>query len=241
MAVSALAVLIEPLPAAGRPPGMSAPRSEIFLRPLGSPLPLGLAGLAVASLVVSGLDLGWVAATSGHDVGLMLLVAGVPLQLIGCAFALPARDAAAATSMGVLSISWMAMGLTRLLSPPGSVSHPLGLVLLATGGILACSAAGQAAGKPLAGLTLGCAAARLILSGLHELTGSGGLQTASGIVGLAVVATAGYMVVALGLEAAQDRAVLPVGRRGRAQRRPADRDGGPADGALREPGVRPQL
>jgi succinate-acetate transporter protein len=214
---------------------MSGARPEIVLRPIGSPLPLGLSGLAVASLVVSGLDLGWVSVSTGHQIGLMLLIAGVPLQLIGLAFALPARDSAAATAMGLLSIAWMGMGLTRLLSPPGSVSHPLGLVLLATGALLACSAAGQATGKPLAGLVFALAAARLILSGLHELTGSGGLQTVSGIVGLAVVATAGYMVVALQLEDAQDQAVLPVGRRGRALRDTA------ADGAVREPGVRAQL
>ena len=137
---------------------MDGARPEIFLRPLGSPLPVGLAGLAVASLVVSGLDLGWVNAADGHEVGLMLLIAGVPLQLVGCVFALPARDAAAATSMGLLSISWMGMGATRLLSPAGSVSHVLGLALLATGGLLAASALGQGAGKPLAGLTLGLAA-----------------------------------------------------------------------------------
>lgn len=219
---------------------MSEARSEIFLRPMGSPLPVALAGLAVASLVVSGLDLGWLAKTSGHDVGLLLLVGGVPLQLLGCAFALPARDAAAATSMGLLSISWMAMGLTRLLSPPGSVSHVLGLLLLATGGLLLCSATAQATGKPLAGLTLGLAGARIILSALHELTASSGLQTVSGIVGLAVVATAGYMVVALQLEESEDHAVIPVGRRGRALRTVTEQADG-ADGAVREPGVRPQL
>jgi uncharacterized protein len=216
---------------------MSAPRSEIFLRPLGSPLPIGLSGLTVASLVVSGLDLGWVAVTAGHQVGLMLLIAGVPLQLIGLMFALPARDAAAAASMGLLSISWLGMGLTRLLSPPGSVSDSLGLVLLAAGALLACSAAGQSRGKPLVGLALGLAAVRLLLSGLHEVTGSGGLQSVSGIVGLAVVATAGYMVVALELEDSQDQAVLPVGRRGHAARGVAEK----FDGASREAGVRPQL
>jgi succinate-acetate transporter protein len=219
---------------------MSEARSEIFLRPLGSPLPVGLAGLTVASLVVSGLDLGWVSVSAGHEVGLMLLVAGVPLQLIGLLYALPARDAAAATSMGVLTISWLGMGLTRLLSPPGSVSHSLGLVLLATGGLLACSAAGQAAGKPLLGLTLATAAARLILSGLHELLGSGGLQTVSGIVGLVVAGFAAYMVVALELEDARDHAVLPVIRRGRA-RRSTTEQAPDADGAVREAGVRPQL
>lgn len=214
---------------------MDGARSEIFLRPLGSPLPMGLAGLTVASLVVSGLDLGWVPVSHSHEIGVMVLIAGVPLQLLGCLFALPARDGAAATAMGLLSISWLGMGLTRLLSPPGTVSDSLGLVLLATGVLLAGSAGGQGTGKPFAGLTLGLAAIRLVLSALHELTGSGGLQTVSGIVGLAVVACAAYLVVALQLEDAEDQAVLPVGRRGRAVR-----DTG-ADGAVREPGVRPQL
>jgi uncharacterized protein len=212
---------------------MDDARPEIFLRPLGSPLPLGLAGLTVASLVVSGLDLGWVPATSGHQVGLLLLAGAVPLQLLACGFALPARDGAAATSMGLLCVSWLSMGLVRLLSAPGSVSHTLGLVLLVTGTLLATSAAGQATGKPLAGLTLMLAAARLLLSGLHELTGSGGLKTVSGIVGLAVVVGAAYLVTALQVEDAQDQAVLPVGRRGRAQR--------DTDGASREAGVRAQL
>jgi uncharacterized protein len=214
---------------------MDGTRPEIFLRPLGSPLPLGMAGLAVASLVVSGIDLGWVPAADGHQVGLMLLVAGVPLQLLGCAFALPARDGAAATSMGLLSIGWMAMGLTRLLAPPGTTSDSLGLVLLGIGVLLSASALGQGAGKPLVGLTLGLAATRLLLSGLHELTGSGGLQTASGIAGLAVVAAAGYLTAALQVEESEGKAVLPIGRRGRA-RREAD-----ANGAAQEPGVRAQL
>jgi uncharacterized protein len=219
---------------------MDRARSEIFLRPMGSPLPVGLAGLAVASLVVSGLDLGWVPSSSGHDVGVLLLVAGVPLQLVAAIFALPARDAAATTAMGLLSISWMGMGLTRILAPPGSVSHSLGLVLLATGALLLCSAAGQATGKPLAGLTLTLAGSRLILSGLHELTASSGLQHVSGIVGLAVVALAGYMVLALQLEESEDHAVLPTLRRGRALRDATERADG-VDGALHEPGVRPQL
>jgi succinate-acetate transporter protein len=212
---------------------MDGTRTEIFLRPLGSPLPLGLAGLVVASLVVSGLDLGWVPATAGHDVGLLLLAGPVPLQLLACAFALPARDGAAATSMGLLCVSWLSMGLIRLLSAPGTVSDTLGLVLVATGVLLAGSALGQGTGKPLAGLTLGLAAARLLLSALHELTGSDGLKTVSGIVGLAVVVCAAYLVTALQVEDAQDEAVLPVGRRGRARR--------DAVGAAREAGVRSQL
>jgi hypothetical protein len=96
-----------------------------------------------------------------------------------------------------LAVSWISTGLVRLLSAPGSTSHPLGLVLLATGTLLAGVALAQAPGKPLAGLALGLAATRLVPSALYELTHAGGWQTVSGIVGLAVVATAAYLVIAL--------------------------------------------
>src|SRR4051795_1526385 len=95
--------------------GTTGSRAEIVLRPMGSPLPLGLCGLVTASLVLSGLDLGWVPTADSAVVGIMLLAAPVPLQLLGCAFALPARDGAAATSMGLLAVSWIATGLIRLL------------------------------------------------------------------------------------------------------------------------------
>jgi succinate-acetate transporter protein len=213
----------------------TARRTEVVLRPIGNPLPLGLAGLVIASLILSGLDLGWVPIAQSKVIGIVLLTGAVPLQLLACAFALPARDGAAATSMGLLCVSWISMGVVRLLSVPGSTSDPLGLVLLATGTLLAGAALAQAAGKPLAGLALGLAAARLILSALYELTHAGGWQTVSGIVGLAVVATTAYLVIALQMEDAQDRPVLPTFRRGRAEL------SGHADGAVREAGVRPQL
>jgi succinate-acetate transporter protein len=182
----------------------AAPRTDIVLRPLGNPLPLGLAGLVIASLVLSGLDLGWVPTAQSTVVGVMLLAAPVPLQLLGCAFALAGRDGAAATSMGLLAVSWLATGLVRLLSAPGSTSDPLGLVLLATGTLLAGAALAQVSGKPLAGLALGLAAVRLLLSALYELTHASGWQTVSGIVGLAVVATAAYLVIALAVDEARN-------------------------------------
>jgi succinate-acetate transporter protein len=203
-------------------------------------MPLGLAGLVIASLVVSGLDLGWVPIAQSKVIGLMLLTGAVPLQLLGCAFALPGRDGAAATSLGLLCVSWISMGLVRLLSGPGTTSDPLGLVLLATGVLLGGAALAQLSAKPLVGTVLGLAAVRLICSALYELTHAGGWQTVSGIVGLAVVGTTVYLVVALQMEDAQDHAVLPTFRRGRGQLSAAERSAG-ADGAVREAGVRPQL
>src|SRR5438309_855832 len=53
--------------------GTPGGRPEIVLRPMGSPLALGLCGLVIASLVLSGLDLGWVSTADARLVGIMLL------------------------------------------------------------------------------------------------------------------------------------------------------------------------
>ena len=45
-----------------------------MLRPIGHPLPLGFLGLAAATTVVSGLQLGWYPPTEGHNVALVLRV-----------------------------------------------------------------------------------------------------------------------------------------------------------------------
>jgi uncharacterized protein len=55
------------------------------------------------------------------------------------------------------------------------------------------------------------------LSGLYELIGSRGLEHAAGIVGLAFVATAGYVGFATLLEDSARRSILPIGRRGAAR------------------------
>jgi succinate-acetate transporter protein len=197
-----------------------------MLRPLGSPLPFGFAGLAIASLVVTGLEWSWVPVVQGTQVGFLVLITAVPLQLVAALFAFLARDGATATAMGVLSASWASIGLSHLVGPPGTTSHALGLVLVMAAAILAGSALAQAGGKVVPGLLVGVAAARFALTGLYELTGSTGWQDASGAVGLAVCALALYSVWALELEDARDRTVLPLGRHG---------------GVEREAGVRGQL
>ena len=224
----------------GRSGSSLAPPARITLRPLGSPMPLGLAGLTIASLLVSGLDLGWVPTAQSHEVGVVLLAAAVPLQLLACGVAFPGRDGAAATSMGILAATWAALGLTRLTSPPGTTSHVLGLELLAAGALLLGAALAQSSGKPLVGGLLVLAAARFGINGVYELTGGGGWQTASGWVGLVVLALALYTNWALVFEEARDRPVLPVGRRGRARRSPAPGSDHP-DGVTREAGLRAQL
>jgi len=160
------------------------------LRPLGSPLPLGVSGLAIASLLVTGLELGWIPMAQGTQVGFLLLVTAVPLQTIAAAFSLPGRDSPAAVGMGVLAAAWAAVGLTHLTERPGATSAALGLVLLMCAGLLLTSVISQATGKLLTAIVMGLAAVRFVLAGLFELTGSAGWEHASGGVGIAVASGA---------------------------------------------------
>ena len=84
----------------GRPPGAGGELltvdadARVFLRPIANPLPLGFLALAGGSLVVTGLQLGWLAETEGHDVALILLAFVFPLQLVTSVFGYLARDVA---------------------------------------------------------------------------------------------------------------------------------------------------
>ncbi len=121
----------------------------MFLRPIGTPLTIGMSGLAVASFVQSGLDLGWIPKAQGTDVALILLSVPSVLQLTACVFAYLARDGATGATLGLLATTWLSLGLVHLVSKPGSTSPALGLLLVATGTMLALSAAAVAVVKPL--------------------------------------------------------------------------------------------
>src|SRR5579875_1911458 len=155
-----------------------APR--VFLRPIGSPLTIGMAGLTIASLVQSGLDLHWLAVTQGHDVGLILISVPFLLQLLACVFSYLARDGATGAALGVLSVSWLALGLVHLTSAPGSRSGALGLMLLAAGAMLCLSAIAAASSKPLPGTVFTLAGVRFLVAGIYELGAATVWQHAAG-------------------------------------------------------------
>jgi uncharacterized protein len=207
---------------------VSAP-TRVVLRPLASPLPLGFFGLAGASVVVAGLQLGWVDAAEGKKVALILLAFTVPLQGAASILGFLARDAVAATGMGLLSGIWGATGLVLLSSEPGSTSDALGLFLLLACLAMLAPATAATQSKLVPALVLGSAAIRFGLGGLHQLTGNEAWEDTAGLWGLWLAAIAVYAAWAAELEDALDRPVLPFGRRGKAANT--------AD----EPGVRPQL
>jgi hypothetical protein len=64
--------------------------------------------------VVSGLQLGWFAASETEQVGLILIAFVFPLQLLTSVFGYLARDAVAGTGMGILAGTWLAIGLVAL-------------------------------------------------------------------------------------------------------------------------------
>jgi hypothetical protein len=193
------------------------PSPRVFLRPIGSPLPLGLAGLAVASLMTTGLDLGWIDLTQSTRVGLLLLVSVVPIQLLASAVAFASRDGATASAIGVLAATWAAYGLTKATSAPGTTSGALGLLLVMAAGVLAGAALSKGLGSLAPGLVMALAGARFAAAGIYELTASSGWQDVAGAVGIAVAAAALALVWARELHDAR------------------------AVGLDEEPGVRPRL
>jgi uncharacterized protein len=106
----------------------SVPRAaRIVLRPIGNPLPLGLLALAAATLLVSGLQLGWLQPTEGSDVALILIAFVFPLQLLVAVFGYLGRDVVAGTGMGILAGTWLSVGLVKL-TRRGSVQGGAGAV-----------------------------------------------------------------------------------------------------------------
>src|SRR4051794_9356966 len=71
--------------------------TRVVLRPIANPLPLGFLALGAATLLVSGLQLGWLHASQGNDVALILLAFVFPLQLITSIFGYLGRDVVVGT------------------------------------------------------------------------------------------------------------------------------------------------
>lgn len=114
-------------PPEGSPiPPTNAGATQVVLRPIATPLPLGFLGLAIATTAFASVQLGWIPQAQGHTVALGVLVLTVPLQLLAAVMGFLARDPVAATGMGILSGTWGAACLATLTSPPGTAGDGLG-------------------------------------------------------------------------------------------------------------------
>lgn len=191
----------------------SAGATRIVLRPIGNPLPLGFLALAAATLLVSGLQLGWLVPSDGRAVALILLAFVFPLQLLASIFGFLGRDVVAGTGMGVLAGSWLSIALVSLTTPPGSTSDALGLFLLVAAVAMLVSASAAATGKLVPAAVLATTALRFATTGAYQLTVSSTWKHAAGIVGLCLCALAIYAALAMALEDATGATSLPLGRR----------------------------
>jgi len=215
--------------------------ARIVLRPVGNPLPLGFLALAGGTLVVSGLQLGWIEQAEGGNVALILIAFVVPLQLIASIFGYLARDVVAGTGMGILAGTWLSIALVTLTSPVGSTSDALGLLLLAAGAAMVVPAAAAAGAKLVPAAVLTTAGLRFALTGVYELTTSGTWADVAGYTGLVLCGLGIYAALAMALEDARRQAVLPLMRVGTG--REALEDGFEAQLARveKEAGIRSQL
>jgi uncharacterized protein len=213
--------------------------TRVVLRPLATPLPLGFLALGMATTVFSALQLGWIPSAEGRIAGLTALVAAV-LQLMAAIFGYLTRDPVAGTGVALQGGTWALIGLTTLASPPGATRPGLGVLLIAGAvAVLVPAVAGRSKLVPAA--VLAAAAVRFAVTGGYELTSSAGWEAAAGWVGLVLAAVALYAALALELEAAQRRSVLPVGRSGMAAESVRGEAALDTEELAREPGVRPRL
>jgi succinate-acetate transporter protein len=197
----------------GHSPSDNAAATRLVLRPLATPLPLGFLGLFFATMLVSGVQLGWVPVGDQRDLAIGILVLTVPVQFIACIYGFLVRDLVAGTGMGLLAGAWGTVALVLLLSPPGSTSAGLAwvLVLAGTALLVPAFAAGQA--KVLAAaVTLGTAV-RFWVTAVYEWGGSHAWETAAGGVGIALGVLALYAALAFEIEDQRRRTVLPTLRR----------------------------
>jgi succinate-acetate transporter protein len=199
---------------------------------------IGMSGLAIASFVQSGLELGWVSDNQGVQLGLILLAIPFLLQLLASIFSYLARDGVTGAAVGVLSVSWLAIALIDVAAGTSKTSGPEGLMQLASAAVLSCSAAAVSTTKPLPGAVFLLAAVRFACAGIYQLSSTGTWQHISGAIGLVIAAGAAYCVLAFELESQKHRPVLPTLRRGRGAAAISETPSEQLRGVANESGVR---
>jgi succinate-acetate transporter protein len=225
----------------GRVPA-DATVARVTLRPIGSPLPLGVFALVPSGLLLAGLQLQWFAINDMKTVGYLLLGFAVPLQFASSILAFRGRDSLVGTVFGIFTGTWLAFGLTALTSLPGQASPVFGVFFLSVAAIFAMlMGGGLVGGKAAAGVVVLFGSVRFVLAGLYELTSSVGVEHAAGIVGLVFVGVASYVGFAVLLEDNARRTILPIGRRGLARTAFTEGLTTQLDQIEHEAGVREQL
>lgn len=217
------------------------PPTRVVLRPLGSAMPFGFAGLAIASIVSAGYALGWVSVSEGHTVALLLLVTVVPAQAFASVFGLLSRDGGLGGAMGLQAVTWAAFAATLLTAPPGSTNPAVGLAMVSGGALIALSGVTTARTRFVPGAAIALSGLHFVAIGIYELAAVEGWQNAAGAIALAAAALAGYASWAAELEDMADRTIVPTGRRGAGRAAISAPFAEQIAGVANEPGVRRQI
>src|SRR4051812_35912000 len=102
--------------------------ARVVLRPLGTPLALGMAAILIGTTMLSGLQLEWLKGSDEHQtVGFIALAGAFPLELLAAVLAFLARDALAGTGLGIFSSVWAIVGLSLVTGRPGTTNDALGM------------------------------------------------------------------------------------------------------------------
>jgi uncharacterized protein len=191
--------------------------TRIFIRPIGSGLPLGFLSFGVGMFILGGVGVHSIPAGDVKTAGLLIATFVFPLELLATVIAFLARDTTGATTLGLFTGSWLAVGLAFANAKPGETSRSLGYFLVYFGAVVVLLAVAAMFGKPLIGVLLLLASSRAILAGIYEFTGDKGWETIGGVLAFVIAGVALYGGLAFMLEDIHGRAVLPVFRRGEAR------------------------
>ena len=197
-------------PAAGTVDGAPA---MVMLRPIASGLPFGFFGLVIAASVVGAQAYGFLPASAGRAVGLLLL-STVMLQMIGGISCILARDVISASFMLVFSAVWLGTALDYIVLPQHALLV-LGVWYLGLAPVIGClivSGTSKLALSmvPMVGLPTFVVTAIWLLDGGRP----GALGQAAGVMSWALAGAGLYAGFALLLEDARRRTVIPTMRRG---------------------------
>jgi succinate-acetate transporter protein len=199
----------------GAPLGVANMR--VTLRPIGSPLPLGILALVPAGVTLSVLQIGGMPVTEGATVAMLLVGFVAPLQLIASVLSFLARDTVAGTALGLFAGAWLATGLVLMSAPPGSTSTALGVFFICIAGCFLLLVAGAVFGKAGPAVVILVGSARFLLAGLYEIDGGVAIEHAAAILGFVLAGVALYTALATELEDVRGGMVLPLLRRGMAR------------------------
>jgi succinate-acetate transporter protein len=177
-------------------------------------MPLGFFTVAIATCMVSALQMHILPAADRRAVALVIIPAFI-LQVIVGAFALVDRDTIAATVMASFAATWLVDALIFFTDPVGA-ADTLALFFFIFA-VFVFMMAVAARPKRALFVVLAVAVPRFLVSGLAQATGVSWVSTLAGVLGFILAAVAAYTAWALLLEDVRGRTVLPIGRQGPAR------------------------